>query len=107
MLREQFALRSPTSLVRRSGWSTFFRSSPARSALLVFTALIFVWTALLALPFSSQHGTVTNLADALKEQGKEVEFYAYNASHSFGVGSVAYNLLMQRSIAFFDSRLGQ
>ncbi len=45
--------------------NVFFRSSPARSALLVFTALIFVWTALLALPISSNAGTVTNLADAL------------------------------------------
>ena len=48
-----------------------------------------------------------NLTDALQEHGKEVEFYAYNASHSFGVGSVAYNMLMQRSIAFFDAHLGQ
>ena len=48
------------------------------------------------------------LADALRDQGKEVEFYAYRgASHSFWTGSVAYNLLMQRSIAFFDSHLGQ
>lgn len=41
------------------------QSSPARFALLVFTALILVWTTLLSLPISSSAGQVTPLADAL------------------------------------------
>ncbi|MHA3684143.1 TrkH family potassium uptake protein [Leucobacter sp. HY1910] len=40
-------------------------SSPARFALLVFTALILLWTALLSLPFASRDGNITPLADAL------------------------------------------
>lgn len=40
-------------------------SSPARFALLVFTALVLVWTGLLSLPLASQNGQVTPLADAL------------------------------------------
>ncbi|MCW2289602.1 TrkH family potassium uptake protein [Leucobacter luti] len=40
-------------------------SSPARFALLIFTALILVWTALLSLPIASSSGTMTPLADAL------------------------------------------
>ncbi|MBU3995356.1 MAG: TrkH family potassium uptake protein, partial [Actinobacteria bacterium] len=40
-------------------------SSPARFALLVFTGLILLWTALLSLPFASASGRVTPLADAL------------------------------------------
>ncbi|PRI11353.1 TrkH family potassium uptake protein [Leucobacter massiliensis] len=41
------------------------QSSPARFALLVFTALILLWTALLSLPLSAASGKVTPLADAL------------------------------------------
>ncbi|XPP26707.1 MAG: TrkH family potassium uptake protein [Leucobacter sp.] len=41
------------------------QSSPARFALLIFTALILLWTALLSLPLSSAEGIVTPLADAL------------------------------------------
>ncbi|MEV8338587.1 potassium transporter TrkG [Leucobacter sp. NPDC077196] len=40
-------------------------SSPARVALLVFTGLILVWTALLSLPIASSTREVTPLADAL------------------------------------------
>ncbi|WP_024356093.1 TrkH family potassium uptake protein [Leucobacter chironomi] len=40
-------------------------SSPPRFALLVFTSLILLWTALLSLPFASTSGNVTPLADAL------------------------------------------
>lgn len=40
-------------------------SSPARFALLVFSALILVWTALLSLPIASSSGKMTPLADAL------------------------------------------
>lgn len=40
-------------------------SSPARFALLVFTALILLWTALLSLPAASASGKVTPLADSL------------------------------------------
>ncbi|QIM17257.1 TrkH family potassium uptake protein [Leucobacter insecticola] len=41
------------------------QSSPPRFALLVFTALIMLWTALLSMPFSSRTGEITPLADAL------------------------------------------
>ena len=41
------------------------QSSPARFALLIFTGLILVWTALLALPISSTSREITPLADAL------------------------------------------
>ncbi len=44
---------------------TLIQSSPARFALLVFTALIMLWTALLSLPLASQDGQITPLADAL------------------------------------------
>lgn len=40
-------------------------SSPARFALLIFTGLILLWTALLSLPFASRDGEITPLADAL------------------------------------------
>ncbi len=40
-------------------------SSPARFALLVFTGLILLWTALLSLPIASRSHEVTPLADAL------------------------------------------
>lgn len=39
--------------------------TPARFALLIFTALILLWTALLALPISSASGEMTPFADAL------------------------------------------
>ncbi len=41
------------------------QSSPPRFALLVFTALILLWTLILALPVSSATGTFTPIADAL------------------------------------------
>lgn len=40
------------------------QSSPARFALLLFTALILLWTALLSLPAASRDGSITPLADA-------------------------------------------
>ncbi|MCB1273928.1 MAG: TrkH family potassium uptake protein [Leucobacter sp.] len=40
------------------------QASPARYALLIFSGLILVWTALLSLPFATRTGTVTPLADA-------------------------------------------
>lgn len=40
-------------------------SSPPRFALLVFSALILLWTVLLTLPISSADGSITPLADAL------------------------------------------
>ncbi|QZY53438.1 TrkH family potassium uptake protein [Leucobacter tenebrionis] len=40
-------------------------SSPARFALMVFTSLILLWTALLSLPIASNSRTMTPLADAL------------------------------------------
>ncbi|MGO3146183.1 MAG: TrkH family potassium uptake protein [Leucobacter sp.] len=39
-------------------------TTPARFAILVFTALVLIWTALLALPVASQAGTMTPIADA-------------------------------------------
>ncbi|MBK0419419.1 TrkH family potassium uptake protein [Leucobacter sp. CSA1] len=41
-----------------------FQSSPARVALLIFTGLILIWTALLSLPIASADRSVTPLADA-------------------------------------------
>ncbi|MFC6235473.1 TrkH family potassium uptake protein [Leucobacter soli] len=41
------------------------QSSPARLALLIFSGLILVWTALLSLPIATRSGTPTPLADAL------------------------------------------
>lgn len=41
------------------------QSSPSRFALLVFTGLILLWTALLALPIASRSGQPTPLADAM------------------------------------------
>lgn len=51
--------------MRKSGAHGFIQSSPARFALLIFTGLIILWTALLSLPISSADGTITPLADAL------------------------------------------
>lgn len=39
-------------------------TSPARFALLIFSALVLIWTALLSLPIASNSGTITPLADA-------------------------------------------
>lgn len=66
MLRAQSAIRRarPTPTLK-SRLHTVLRSSPARLALLIFTGLILVWTALLALPISSATGQITPLADAL------------------------------------------
>lgn len=57
--------RASAPLARKSWINTMIHSSPARFALLVFTSLIMLWTALLSLPFSSSSGSVTPLADAL------------------------------------------
>ncbi|MGF6824073.1 trk system potassium uptake protein TrkH [Microbacterium sp. ZKA21] len=40
-------------------------SSPSRFAIVIFAALVLVFTALLSLPFASASGTITPLADAL------------------------------------------
>lgn len=57
--------RLAASLPHKSWLHVMIQSSPARFALLIFSALILVWTALLSLPISSNSGTVTPLADAL------------------------------------------
>ena len=57
--------RANAPLAQKSWINAMIQSSPPRFALLVFTALIFLWTALLALPMSSKDGVVTPLADAL------------------------------------------
>ena len=44
---------------------SMIQSSPPRFALLIFSGLILVWTALLSLPIAAQDGRTTPLADAL------------------------------------------
>ena len=56
---------SPRISSRKSWLGAMIHSSPARFALLVFTALILLWTAILSLPISSSDRTITPLADAL------------------------------------------
>jgi len=41
------------------------QSSPPRFALLIFSSLILVWTALLSLPIATRSGSVTPFADAV------------------------------------------
>lgn len=57
--------RPSASLSNKSWLHALIQSSPPRFALLVFTALILLWTALLSLPFATRSGTITPLADAL------------------------------------------
>lgn len=59
------ARRTGFSAPHRGWFRDTIQSSPARTALLIFTALILVWTALLALPVSSRSGSATPLSDAL------------------------------------------
>lgn len=56
--------RAATPAGSRSWLHTFVRTSPARFAITVFSALVLIWTALLSLPAASNSGTVTPLADA-------------------------------------------
>lgn len=65
-MRALVASRGNTAPLAQKSWvSKMIQSSPPRFALLVFTALIFLWTALLSLPLSSNSGKVTPLADSL------------------------------------------
>lgn len=57
--------RASAPLSGKSWINAMIHSSPPRFALLVFTSLILLWTALLSLPFASTSGNVTPLADAL------------------------------------------
>lgn len=57
--------RASAPLTQRSWINAMIQSSPARFALMVFTGLILLWTALLSLPLSSTSGRMTPLADAL------------------------------------------
>ena len=57
--------RAQSSLSRKSWLHAMIQSSPARFALLIFSGLILVWTALLSLPLASRDGSITSLADAL------------------------------------------
>ena len=61
------APRSFSEVVRRTVrlGKTLTTSSPSRFAIVVFSALILITTALLSLPIASADGTVTPLADAL------------------------------------------
>ncbi len=59
-------IRRTTSLLTQKTWlHAMIQSSPARFALLIFSGLILLWTALLALPISTRDGQMTPLADAL------------------------------------------
>ncbi|MET1017591.1 MAG: TrkH family potassium uptake protein, partial [Leifsonia flava] len=49
----------------RDGVDFLARHSPARFAILIFTALILLWTFMLSLPIASQSRSMTPLADAL------------------------------------------
>lgn len=63
---QRFAVKQPLGVSHPRGkLSALIHSSPSRFALLVFTALILLWTALLMLPASSSSRTVTPLVDAL------------------------------------------
>lgn len=57
--------RAAAPLTQKSWIGRLIQSSPPRFAILVFSALILVWTLLLSLPFSSRTGSVTPLADAM------------------------------------------
>lgn len=57
--------RASAPLSQKSWVSAMIHSSPARFALLVFTSLILLWTAMLSLPIASRTGEMTPLADAL------------------------------------------
>lgn len=59
------ARRASASFSQKSWLHAMIQSSPARFALLVFTALILLWTALLSLPIATASGEITPLADAL------------------------------------------
>ncbi len=58
-------MRASASLSQKTWIHAMIQSSPARFALMVFSGLILIWTALLSLPIASRAGTVTPLADAL------------------------------------------
>lgn len=65
-MRGLLASRRKVAPLSQKTWlHALIQSSPARFALLVFTALILLWTALLSLPIASKSGTMTPLADAL------------------------------------------
>ncbi len=57
--------RAPFQGNRPSWFHALVHTTPARFAILVFTSLVAIWTALLALPISSASGELTPLADAL------------------------------------------
>lgn len=63
--RRGHAMAPSQSRSKKSWTHLLVQSSPARFALLIFTALILVWTALLSLPFATRSGSPTPLADAL------------------------------------------
>lgn len=65
MTAQAAAQRARSSLSQKSWLHAMIQSSPPRFALLVFTALILVWTALLSLPLATRDHSVTPLADAL------------------------------------------
>ncbi|GAA1315428.1 potassium transporter TrkG [Nonlabens tegetincola] len=65
MSSSALANRAPFQGNRSSWFQALVHTTPARFAILVFTSLVAIWTALLALPISSAAGTITPLADAL------------------------------------------
>lgn len=50
---------------RQTWFHALVHTTPARFAIMVFTGLVLIWTALLSLPISSATGEVTRFADAL------------------------------------------
>ncbi|MFC6356636.1 TrkH family potassium uptake protein [Luethyella okanaganae] len=70
-MRSAVAARRPLSDARswparfRDGLDAFAGRSPARFAILVFAALVLLFTVLFSLPIASADGTITPLADAL------------------------------------------
>lgn len=58
------ARRASAPLTQKSWLHELIQSSPARFALLVFSSLILLWTALLSLPLAAADGEITPLADA-------------------------------------------
>lgn len=65
MTQTQASHRPKRTSALRLWINHFARSSPSRFAIIVFTVLILLFTALLALPISSQTGQITPLADSL------------------------------------------
>ena len=65
MSASALANRTPFQGNRQPWFHALIHTTPARFAILVFTSLVAIWTALLSLPLASSTGKITPLADAL------------------------------------------